>query len=84
VHSKYIHYVLRRQLSHDPTFGVCRDNTDCSFRIGRWSFKYKDKNVFVDGRKYKATQGLWELLTESQPDKNAVTFLYGQAYEQIL
>ena len=34
VHSKYIHNVLRRKLSHDPTFGVYQDDTDVSFKIG--------------------------------------------------
>jgi hypothetical protein len=53
---------------------VYEDKTDGSFKIGRSSFKYKDKNVFMDGKKYKATQGLWELLTKSKPDKNTVTF----------
>jgi hypothetical protein len=67
---------------------VCQDETDGSFKIGRSiffnSFKYNDKHVFVDGRKYKATQGLWELLTKSKPDKNAVTLQGKQAYKQIL
>jgi hypothetical protein len=53
---------------------VYQDETDGSFKIGRSTSKYNDKHVFVDGRKYKATQGLWELLTKSKPDKNAVTF----------
>jgi len=74
VHSKYIHNVLRRRLSHDPTFGVYQNKTDGSFKIGSSTFKYTDKHVFVDGKKYKATQCLWELLTKSKPDKNAVTF----------
>jgi len=46
--------------------------------------KYNDKHVFVDGRKYKATQGQWELLTKSKPDKNAVTIQDKEAYKQIL
>jgi len=74
VHSNYIHNVLRRRLSHDPTFGVYQDETDGSFKIGRSSFKYKDKHVFVDGKKYKATQGLWKLLTKSKPDKTRLLF----------
>jgi len=84
VHSKYIHNVSRRKLSHDPTFGMYQGDTDGSFKIGRSSFKYNDKSVFIDGRKYKATQGLCELLTKSRPDKNAVTFQDKQAYKQIL
>jgi len=75
VHSKYIHNVLRHRLSHDPTIGVYKDNSDGSFKIGRSSFKYNDKHVFVVAKNYKATQGPWELLTKSKPDKNAVTFL---------
>ena len=58
-HSKYIHNVLTRKVSHDPTFGVYQDDTNGAFRIGRSSFKYNDKHVFVDGKRYKATQGLW-------------------------
>jgi hypothetical protein len=61
---------------------VYQDETDGSFKIRSSSFKYTDKHVFVDGRKYKATQGLWEL--QSKPDKNAVTFQDKQAYKQIL
>ena len=33
------------------------------------------------GKTYKATQGLWELLTKCKPDKN---FQDKQAYKQIL
>jgi len=53
---------------------VYQDETDGSFKIGSSSFKYNDKHVFVDGKKYKATKGLWELLTKSKPHKKAVTF----------
>jgi len=72
-HTKYIHNVLPRKVSHDPTFGVYQDDTNGSFKIGRSSFKYNNKHVFVDGKRYKATQGLWELLTQSRPDINVVT-----------
>jgi hypothetical protein len=75
---------LRNKLSHDSTFGVYRDDTDGSFKFGRSSFKYNDKNVFVEGRNYKETQGLHELLTKYKPDKNVVTFQDKQAYKQIL
>ena len=40
--------------------------------------------MFVDGKRYKATQGLWELLTQSRPDKHLVTNQDKQAYKQIL
>ena len=54
------------------------------FKIGLSGFKYNDKNLFVDGNKYKETEGLWELLTQSQPDKNVLTFQDRGAYKQIL
>jgi len=45
--------VLKSKVSHDPTFGVYQNDTDGSFKIGRSKFKYNDKDVFIDGRKYK-------------------------------
>ena len=85
MHSEYIQNVLRRKVSHDPTFRVYQDYADGCFKIGRSRFKYNDKHVFVNGRKYMATQGLWKLLTKCKPDKkNAVTILDRQAYKQIL
>jgi len=83
-HSENNKNVLRRKVSHDPKFGVYQDDTDGSFRIWLSSFKYKYKHVFVDGRMYKASQGLWELLTKSKPDKIAVTIQDRQAYKQLL
>ena len=50
-HSKYIQDVLTRKVTHDPTFGVYQDDTDGSFKIGRASFKYNNKHVFVYGKK---------------------------------
>ena len=50
VNSKYMDDVLRRKGPHDPTFGVYQDGKDSSFKIGRSSFKYNNKHVFVDGK----------------------------------
>jgi hypothetical protein len=76
--------MLKHKLSHDPTFGVYQDDTDGSFKIGPSSFRYNNNSVFVDGSKYNATQGLWELLTKARPDINMVTPQDKQAYKQIL
>ena len=84
VHSKNINNVLGRKISHDPTFGVYQDDTDVSFKIGRSSFKYKVKHVFVDRKNYKAKPGLWELLTKCKPDRNLFSVLDKQTYKQIL
>ena len=40
--------------------------------------------MFVDGKRYNATQGLSELLTQSRPDKHPATHQDKQAYKQIL
>jgi hypothetical protein len=50
VYLKYIHNVLKREVPHDPTFGVHKDDTDGSFKIGPSSFKYNHKHVFADGK----------------------------------
>jgi hypothetical protein len=84
VHSKYIDNVLKRKGSHDSTFGVYQDDTATTFKIGRTNFKCNDKHVFVDGKNYKATPGLWELLSRSKPDKDLVTLHDRQTYKQIL
>jgi hypothetical protein len=76
--------MLRRQLSHDPTFGVYEDSAEGSFKIERLNFKYKNKNGFVDGIKYKTTEGLKELLTKSKPDKNVVPVQDKQHNELII
>jgi len=51
VNSKYMANVLKSKGSHDPTFGVYQDDKDSSFKIGRSTFKYNNKHVFVDGKK---------------------------------
>ena len=84
VHTKYIQGVLKRKVSHDPTFGVYQDNDDGSFKIGSSKFKFTNRHVFVDSKRFKATRGLWELLTKSRPDNNAVTLQDKHAYKQIL
>jgi len=72
--SEYIQNVLKREVSHAPTFGAYQDDTDLSFKIRRSKFKYNDKHVILDGRAYKRNQGLWELLTMSKTDKTRSLF----------
>jgi hypothetical protein len=53
-------------------------DTDGSFKIAISSFQC-DNNHALGGRKYKATQGLWQLLTKFKADKNVVTLKDRQA-----
>ena len=76
-HSNYTQNVFSRKLSHDPRFGVYQDDTVVSFKIGRSSFKYNNKHVFVNGKSYTSTQGLWEILTQSRPVKTWPLFKTG-------
>jgi len=39
-----------RKVSQVPTFRVNKDDTDRSFKIQRSSFKYIQKQVFVDAK----------------------------------
>jgi hypothetical protein len=84
MHSKCIHNVLTRKLSHNSNFGVYQDDKDGSFNLRRSGSTYNNKDVFVDSKNYKANQGLWELLAKSKLDKNLVTLQDRQAYKQIL
>jgi hypothetical protein len=84
IHSENINNVLKRNLSHDRTFGVYQDEADGSFKIGKSDFKFNNKHVFEDKRKYKASQGLWELLNKANPDRNSVSMQDKQAYKKIL
>jgi hypothetical protein len=77
--SKYMSDVLKRT----PTFGVYQDDNGL-FKVGSSTFKYNDTHVYVDGTKYKATHGLWELLTKSRPDANIITQQDKEAYKHIL
>ena len=71
VHSNYINVVLRRKVSHDPTFGVYQDDIDGSFKIGRSSFKYNNTHVFVDGKLITQRQVCGNY--KSKPDRNLVS-----------
>ena len=51
VHSKYMDNILKRKGPHAPNFGVYQDDKDSPFKIGRSSFKYNNKHIFVDGKK---------------------------------
>jgi hypothetical protein len=74
----------KREIQLNSAFGVYRDTTDGSFKIGSSKFNYNDTHVFVDDDRFKATEGLWELLTKSKPNKSMVTPLDLEAYKQIL
>jgi len=56
--------ILTLQLLHDPTFCVYQDGNRGSFKRGRSIFNYNEKHIIVDGRNYKTTQVVWELLTK--------------------
>jgi hypothetical protein len=74
----------KRKILRNSAFGVYRDETDDSLKIGSSKFRYNDTYVFVDDEKFKKTGGLWELLTKSKPDKAMVTAQDTEAYKQTL
>jgi hypothetical protein len=74
----------KREILLNSAYGVYRDATNDSLKIGSCTFKYDDTHVFVDDAKYKATEGLWELLTKTNPNKSIVTPQDIEVYKQIL
>jgi len=50
--------------------------------MGLSNFKYTNKRVFVDAK--RTIHDVWELLTQSRPDKKLVTYQDKQTYKQIL
>ena len=66
LHSKYINSLLRRKISHNPTFGVYQDDTDGSFKIGMSSFKYNDKQLVFSWEKLQGNASFGGITSQVQ------------------
>ena len=68
----------------DKDFGMRRD-VDGTFRIGVAEVEIdQDSNVFVQGKSYKGTRGLFELLTRKKVDWSFKTDSDLRSYREIL
>ena len=63
---------------------MCRD-VDGTFRIGNADIEIdRDSNVFVQGKSYKWTRGLFEILTRKKVDQSFITDRDLKAYIEVL
>ena len=82
--SPYVSAYVYRKGNLDRDYGMRRD-ADGSFRIGNAEVVIdQDSNVFVKGKSYRGTRGLFELLTRKKVDQTFITRSDLQSYREIL
>ena len=84
VGSPYISAYVYRSGNLDRDFGLRRD-ADGSFRIGNAEVVTDQaSNVFVKGKSFRGTRGLFELLTRKKVDQSFITIRDLQSYREFL
>jgi len=82
--SPYVSAYVHRKGNLDSDYGMRRD-ADGTFRIGNAEVVIdQDSNVFVKGKSYRGTRGLFELLTRKKVDQSFITESDLQSYREIL
>ena len=82
--SPYIATYVFRTGNIDKDLGMRRD-VDGTFRIGNADVEIdRDSNVFVQGKSYKWTRGLFEILTRKKVDQSFITDRDLKAYIEVL
>jgi len=82
--SPYVSFYVYRTGNLDTDYGKRRD-ADGSFRIGNAEIVIdQDSKVFVKGKSYRGTRGLFELLTRKKVDQSFITRSDLQSYREIL
>ena len=84
VASRYVSAYVYRTGNLDRDYGMRRD-ADGSIRIGNAEVVIdQDSNVFVKGKSYRGTRGLFVLLTRKKVDQYFITRRDLQSYREIL
>jgi len=81
--SPYISAYVYRTGNVDREFGMRRD-ADGSFRIGNAEVVVDQDSVFVKGKSYRGTRGLFELMTRKKVDQSFINRRDLQSYREIL
>jgi hypothetical protein len=84
VASPYVSAYVYHTGNVDNDFGMRRD-ADGTFRI--WDADVEidnDSNIIVEGKSYKGTRGLFELLTRKKVDQSFITESDLKSYKEIL
>ena len=71
---EYLEKYSQRKGGADTTFGIKREKGKY-FMGGKRVIIDKDSNSFVDGRRFKGTPGLWELIVMEKPRTSFTTVM---------
>ena len=84
VASPYVMSYLYNSPSLDTDFGIRKDD-DGDFRIGKSLIEIgENSEIFVDGKTYTGTPGLYELITRKKVSKSLITIRDLKNYRRIL
>jgi len=82
--SPYVMSYLYDSTSLDKDFGIRKDD-DGDFRIGRSLIEFgENSDIYVDGKTYAGTPGLYELITRKKVNKSLITTGDLKNYRRIL
>jgi hypothetical protein len=83
--SQYITpYLYRGGTNLDREYGIRRD-PDGQFRIGNLKIEIdSNSNIFIANKRFKATKGLFELLTRNKIQRSEISSHDLKTYKQIL
>jgi hypothetical protein len=84
--SPYLTPYLYNRRFLDKVFGIRKDEgVDGPFMIGNSSVEVDDSsNVTIQGKQYRGTRGLWELLTRKKVNQSLITTQDLKTYKRIL
>jgi hypothetical protein len=83
--SPYLTPYLYNRRFLDKVFGIRREETDGTFMIGNSSVTLDDRgNIIIQGKQYRGTPGLWELLTRKNVKHSIITTQDLKTYKRIL
>jgi len=79
---EYLEKYSQRRGDADTTFGKRREG---KYFMGRKRVIIgNDSNLFVDGKRYKGTRGLWELIVKKEPETGVYDDDDVQNYKEII
>jgi hypothetical protein len=82
--AKYVLLHLKKDLSNelDKLYGIRTDGK--RWLLGNTNVEIADDNIYVKGKEYKGTPGLFELLFLTSPGKSLITTKDLEIYKQLL
>jgi len=79
---KYLEKYSQRKGDADTTFGIRREG---KYFLGRKRVVIdNDSNLLVDGKRYKGTRGLWQLIVKKEPETGVYDGNDAKNYKEII